>query len=162
MLNGQLCYKLEVNLTSGQGKEQQLMLVVDNNEDRSLQITPPRYVGNEPPPVDLSRGLVNLGRKGPMGTAAKTRIGTLSPNNHFGGGICLMTVVKRMSAKEDFLKMPSNERRCEVELYEDCRTRRLLKECNCVPREMPGYQVGILQRFDADPLFNKGHEEMQP
>ena len=52
-----------------------------------------------------------------------------------------MTVVKRMTAKDDFLKMPSKTKNCEVELYEDCRTRNLLKECNCVPWEVPGYQV---------------------
>ena len=56
----------------------------------------------------------------------------------------MMSVVKRMTAKEDFLKMPLNERNCEVELYEDCRTRKLLGECNCVPLEMPGFQVQIL------------------
>ena len=50
-----------------------------------------------------------------------------------------MTVVKRMTAKKDFLKMSLN---CEVESYEDCRTRNLLKECRCVPWEVPAYQVG--------------------
>ena len=39
-------------------------------------------------------------------------------------------------AKEDFLVMPFEDRNCEVELYEDCRTRKLLKQCNCVPWEM--------------------------
>ena len=53
----------------------------------------------------------------------------------------MMTVVKRMTAKKDFLKMPLKERKCKVELYEDCRTRKLLEECNCVPWEVPGYQV---------------------
>ena len=52
-----------------------------------------------------------------------------------------MTDVKRMTATKDFLKMPSKERNCEVEIYEDCRTRKLLEKCNCVPWEVPGYQV---------------------
>ena len=52
-----------------------------------------------------------------------------------------MSVVKRMTAKEDFLKMPLKDRNCEVELYEDCRTRKLLEECNCVPWELQGIQV---------------------
>ena len=52
-----------------------------------------------------------------------------------------MTDVKRMTAKEDFLKMPLKDRNCEVELYEDCRTRKLLEECNCVPLEMSSFQV---------------------
>ena len=54
-----------------------------------------------------------------------------------------MTDVKRMTAKKDFLKMPLKDRNCEVELYEDCRTRKLLEECNCVPWEVHGFQVGV-------------------
>ena len=52
-----------------------------------------------------------------------------------------MTVVKRMNAKEDFLSMSMKDRNCEVELREDCRTRKLLENCQCVPWEVPGYQV---------------------
>ena len=66
---------------------------------------------------------------------------------HFGGGICMMTAVKRMTAKKDFLKMSFKDRNCEVELYEDCRTRKLLEECNCIPWEAPGFQVGIYQKY---------------
>ena len=52
-----------------------------------------------------------------------------------------MSVVKRMTAKEDFLKMELKDRNCEVELYEDCRTRKLLEKCNCVPWEVSKLQV---------------------
>ena len=55
----------------------------------------------------------------------------------------MMYSVKKLTAKEDFLVMPLKDRNCEVELYEDCRTRKLLKECNCVPWEVPGFQVRI-------------------
>ena len=55
----------------------------------------------------------------------------------------MMTAVKRMTAKKDFLKMPLKERNCEVELYEDCRTRKLFEECKCVPWEVPGFQARI-------------------
>ena len=37
ILEGQLCYKLTLNETSGQGKRNELMLLLDYNEDRSLQ-----------------------------------------------------------------------------------------------------------------------------
>ena len=53
----------------------------------------------------------------------------------------MMNVVKRMTAKDDFLKMPLTDRTCEVQLYEDCRTSKLLEKCNCVPSEVPGFQV---------------------
>ena len=71
----------------------------------------------------------------------------------------MMTDVKRMTAQEDFLKMPSNERNCEVELYEDCRTRKLLKECNCVPWEVPGFQVHIFLKY-LIPFPSTGHRDM--
>ena len=73
-------------------------------------------------------------------------INILSPYISFGGGVYKMTDVKRMTAKDDFLKMPSKTKNCEVEMYEDCRTRNLVvEECKCVPWEVPGYQVG--QKF---------------
>ena len=53
-----------------------------------------------------------------------------------------MTDVKKMTTKEDFFKLPLKERGCEADLYEDCRTESLVKECNCVPWELPGFQVG--------------------
>ena len=78
---------------------------------------------------------------------AKIQINTLSPYVGFGGGSYQMSVVKRMTASDDFLKMPLKDRNCEVELYEDCRTRELLKECNCVPWELPDYEVKTLHKF---------------
>ena len=39
---GQLCYKLTLNKTSGQGKENELLLLIDFNEDRSLQTSSKR------------------------------------------------------------------------------------------------------------------------
>ena len=152
MLEGQLCYTLNLNKTrSGAGKENQLMLVLDSNEDRSLQ-TSSSQVEENLTKGDSSGLTMNLGISyKSAGEAVKTRIGTLSLNNHFGGGICKMTAVKRMSAKPDFLKMPFGDRKCAGESYEDCRTRKMLEECNCVPWEVPGYQVGVLhKRLDSD------------
>ena len=58
-----------------------------------------------------------------------------------------MTLVKKMTTKEDFFKLPLKERGCEADLYEDCRTASLVKECNCVPWELPGFQVEDIHRF---------------
>ena len=52
-----------------------------------------------------------------------------------------MSDVKRMTAKKDFLKMVLKDRNCEIELYEDCRTRKLWEKCNCVPWNVSGIQV---------------------
>ena len=60
---------------------------------------------------------------------AKVHINVLSSYIGFGGGSYKMTVVKRMTPTSDFLRMSPKERNCEVEQYEDCRTRNLLKKC---------------------------------
>ena len=145
ILEGQPCYKLTLNMTSGQGKKNELMLILDYNEDRSLQTT---FNGKDDSTSSITDTLnFDTAIESIQGVSAKVQINTLSPyvgyrsGDRNGGGKYIMTDVKRMSAKEDFLKMSLEDRKCEVELYEDCRTRKLLKECNCVPWEVPGYQV---------------------
>ena len=116
------------------------MLLLDYNEDRSLQAS-----SNVDEIVGFSKKTLNFDTavESIHGESAKVQINTLSPYIGFGGGIYAMTVVKKMTAKNDFLKMPLKNRNCSVELYEDCRTRKLFKECNCVPWEVPGYQVTL-------------------
>ena len=135
VLEGQLCYKLTLNETSGQGKKNELMLLLDYNEDRSLQNSSMKYE------VESSGSTLNFDTavESIQGLHAKVHIGTLSPYVGFGGGIYKMSVVKRMTAKNDFLKM--EDRECDIELYENCRTRKLLGKCGRVPWELPGYQV---------------------
>ena len=144
VLEGQLCYEVTLNDTSGQGKGNELMLILDYNEDLSLHSSPT----NENRSVKLSKGKFNFHRavESIQGKSAKIQINTLSPYIGFGGGIFMMGVVKRMTSKKDFLKMPLKDRNCEVELYEDCRTRKLLEKCNCVPWEVHGFQVQIDSR----------------
>ena len=114
------------------------MLLLDYNEDRSLQVSP-----NNNDTGSSSNGTLNFGTavQSVQSESAKVQINTLSPYVGFGGGSYQMSVVKRMTAKEDFLKMPLKDRNCEVELYEDCRTRMLMGACNCVPWEAPGSVV---------------------
>ena len=138
ILEGQLCYKLKLNQKSGQGRRNALMLLLDYNEDRSLQTSSSKddSVAFSKETLNLDTAVTSL-----QSVSAKIHINTLSPYINFGGGIYMMTDVKRMTAKDDFLQMSLTDRSCEVELYEDCRTRKLLEECKCVPWEVPGYQV---------------------
>ena len=137
ILEGQLCYELTLNRSSGQGKGNALVLLLDYNEDRSVQI-----------PTDVKRK--EYSRKnvraavGPSALAAKVQIETLSPYQGFGQGIYKMSVVKRMTAKNDFLKLPLKNRNCEVELYQDCRKRHLLSSCGCLPLEALHIEVILL------------------
>ena len=138
ILEGQLCYELTLNMTSGQGKQNELMLLLDYNTDRSVQTS---FKDNQD--AEFSKDTINFGKAVGIiqGKSAKVHIDTLSSFVGFSGGIYMITDVKRMTAKEDFLKMPLKEKNCEVELYEVCRTKKLLEECNCVPWEVPSYQV---------------------
>ena len=138
ILEGQRCYKLNLNDTSDQGKKYELMLILDHNEDRSLHLTPYEdrsvHYSNETINFDIDTDIQE--------ESAKLQINTLSPYVGFGGGNYLMSDVKRMTAKDDFLSMPLKDRNCEVELYEDCRTRRLFEHCSCIPWELADFQVG--------------------
>ena len=161
ILEGQLCYELKLNATSGQGKENQLMLVLDYNQDRSLQIS---SENESVAGVRVSKGTLNFATavQSLQDVSAKVHIGSLTPYTRFGGGVYTMTDVKRMRAKNAFLEMPFAQRGCEVELYEDCRTRKLLGECNCRPWELPHYQVETVQSKRGSVVFLAGHEDMRP
>ena len=47
-----------------------------------------------------------------------------------------MTAVKRMTATNAFLNMPFKHRGCNLELFQECKTRRILEKCKCVPAEL--------------------------
>ena len=137
ILEGQRCYKLNLNDTSGQGKKYELMLLLDYNEDRSLHVLPYHGKGVKSSDETIDFDIDTDIQK----DSAKIHINTLSPYVGFGGGSYVMTAVKRMTATEDFLKMSLKDRNCKLELYEDCRTRKLIEECSCVPWDLPGFEV---------------------
>ena len=140
ILDGQLCYKLEMNSTSGEGKRNQLMLLLDYHEDRSIYASPDCTEHMDFGNIDT----LNMDETERRQTKeAKIHIDTLSSFKGFGGGTYKMTAVKRMTVTDDFLKMPWEDRKCNVEVLEACRTRKLLGECRCVPWNVSkGVQVG--------------------
>ena len=141
ILEGQLCYKVKVNSTGSQGKKNGLSLMLDYQDELSLQAPSKQELKHNHKRIRK----VNFETVGSLETeSAKVHIDTLSPFTGFGGGSYQMTDVKRMSAKDAFLKMPLKERNCKVELYENCRARKLLEACKCVPWEVPAYQVSLV------------------
>ena len=159
VLEGQLCYKLDLNKSSGQWKENELMLILDYNEDRSLQAFSDKSNVSK-----SSNETLNFGRavESIQEVSAKVHINLLSPYFRIGGGTFMMSDVKRMTAKEDFLNMPLKDRKCKVEIYEDCRTRKLLEECNCTPWIVPGFQVITFRRGIMTPHYTSGLARMRP
>ena len=64
-----------------------------------------------------------------------------------------MTAVKRMTATNEFLKMSPKDRNCEVEEYEDCRSRNLIKECHLNENKQKSSLQDCLEKF-ASKTFN--------
>ena len=128
---------MTVNDTSGQGKRNELLLLLDLNNDLSVHTFP--YDDKN---ATFSKKTLNFDFDPDIQeVSAKIHINTLSPYVGFGGGNYLMSDVKRMTTKDDFLDMELKDRNCEVELYEDCRTRRLFEHCSCIPWELADFQV---------------------
>ena len=94
ILEGQLCYKLTLNKKSGQGKANELMMLLDYNEDRSLQTSSnkSKAVKSSNKTLSFAKAVETL-----QGGSAKIQINTLSPYIGFGGGVYTMTVVKTVS-----------------------------------------------------------------
>ena len=120
------------------------MLLLDFNQELSLNASSL----DENSKMRPSRKLINYDNEieSKQGIDAKVHINSLTSFKGFGEGLFTITDVKRMTATDDFLKMPLKDRKCNVELYEDCKTRRLLEECNCVPWAIPQFQVKTHQR----------------
>ena len=152
LLDGQLCYKLKVNTTSAEGKKNQLMLLLDYNEDRSIYAPRDKnlmqsifagMLSSRKKKNTLSMdGAANIQKK-----EAKVHIDTLSSFKGFGGGAYKMTVVKKMTSTDDFLIMAPEVKKCEVESFEQCRAQRLSSECNCVHSAIATDQVEYLLKL---------------
>ena len=149
ILEGQLCYKLQVNSTSAEGKKNQLMLLLDYNEDRSIFAPKPLSLLDFMKTTICSRlNQLNMDTAADVQEKeAKVHIGTLSSFRGFGGGTYKISVVKKMTTTDDFLNMALKDRKCEVMSYEECRNQKLLEECNCDPsatiRNQVGCQIGL-------------------
>ena len=145
ILEGQLCYEINVNQTSGKGKRNELMILLDYQEDLSIH----QYVEEEGE-IDLRIGTtLNLETNlDVQKKEAKIQIRELSSTKEFGGGIYKISDIKQMTATSAFLNMPMGEKQCTVHSFEDCKTKELLRKCNCVPLELKDIQVVISLQHD--------------
>ena len=135
-LDGQLCYNIKLkNVTSSNTRIDGLILILDLNEDRLVPI-----VMEEEHDQSCTKHTFNpkdLGAK----KAVKLHINTLSSFKGFGAGDYKMTSVKKLVGTEDFLSMPEKTKKCKLEMFEDCRIRKLFQNCNCSLWELKSIQV---------------------
>ena len=120
------------------GKRNALVLLLDYQEDLSLQVP---FQNEDDGDSKITTTLNFDTAENVQKNEAKIQISTLSSGNYFGEGTYKMSVVKKMTAKSAFLKMPLKDRNCQVELFEECRTKALLAECQCIPLEFLSIEV---------------------
>ena len=137
-LDGQLCYKLQVNKTTkGSDNREGLLLILDMNEDMSFPFgSSNNSIGN----TDHNKFSSNL-MTGDNENSAKIHIKTLSGFKSFGPGSYRMTSVKKLKGTKDFLSMSKVDIKCSLEDFEDCRRKALFEKCKCVPWELSQLQV---------------------
>ena len=148
ILEGQLCYTLRINETGGKGKQNGLMLLLDLNENRDFHTSL-----HHRPSID-DKYKMNLDTEHSMhDTSAKIQINAILPDTKYGQGSYKMTSVKEMIATDDFIGMNSQLRNCEIESYDECRTRNLLAHCECVPWEL--HRMRVINLVDVFANFRQ-------
>ena len=63
-----------------------------------------------------------------FGNGWKLHIDTLSSFYGFNPGSYVMTVVKNISASDNFLSLADNKKKCMDNVYEECKNKRLLRK----------------------------------
>ena len=76
-------------------------------------------------------------------SSAKIQINAMAPFTAYGPGTYMMSSVKRMKATKEFLGMDEDVRYCKEETYEECRTRNLIENCQCVPWELHQQHIKV-------------------
>ena len=112
VLEGQRCYSLDLAKVgvgkSKAGKMKGLELVLDSN-------TP----GNED------------------GNVARIYLGILSPFTDYRNGSYAMSALKKMTGTDGFLGLPDSAKKCQLETFEECNSRKYVEKistsCHCTP-----------------------------
>ena len=142
VLDGQLCYNLDINSAlpnedTLDGKQGELTLILDYNLERSVGSQ--RSTKND---HQISKRFLEM-EDIYIREAQEARIfvHTLKPFSGLGAGSYTMRSLKHISPTDDFLKLPSEKRRCAKYDKQDCLAKTLqrhkLQTCNCTPWEFP-------------------------
>ena len=137
-LHGQLCYSIKVNMTGRNGNNGGLVLVLDMNEDRSLN-----FGLSSHPTFEKDHTITRLDERDQEDAKnnAKIHIQLLTPFDEIGGGSYKMTSVKKVKGTEAFLGMQEGERECRHGKAEECEKGKMNEQCKCVPWELKSLQV---------------------
>ena len=142
VLDRQLCYTLDIssalpNMETIDGKDGELMLLLDYNKERSVssQRSKKTINGNGKRYISMKDAHTDDDQE------ARIFIHTLKAFSGFGGGSYSMNSLKRMSPTVDFLKLPIAKKGCANDDRQHCLMRKYMKQkqrdCGCVPWEFP-------------------------
>ena len=128
---GKVCYTLsDRGLRSQKGMKKGLMLMIDNNYNRS--VTSPTRKSQEH--FDDNHINFDLSTRG---NSAEIYIPTLTPFSGFRPGRYVMTSVKKMTGTDAFLDFPDEVKECQNMNLELCQSSNVLQKaiakCDCIP-----------------------------
>ena len=133
VLEGQLCYSLNLSMRSTErtkaGTRNSLLLIMDPGmEQGDFQV--PIYEDKDTINLEPSSASVGTG-------SARIYIDTLGSFSDYRAGSFSMTLLKKMTGTDNFLKLTDEKKKCQLETFVACQTRKytkeVMKECGCVP-----------------------------
>ena len=115
LINGRLCYSLKDRLKgkSRHGKKNGLMLMID----------PGQIMDNQ--------------NDDEASSSFELYLHTLSGFSGFRAGSYALNSLKEMTGTPGFMSLPDDQKRCQIQLFEDCQrskfVRQLQDKCRCIP-----------------------------
>ena len=134
VLEGQLCYSLDpalLNKKTKAGIEAGLLLVLDSGKSEASLNTRLN--------LDQTMKIRNINIK-PLiedGSTARIYLNTLARFTTTRNGSFAMSALKSMTGSQNFMNLPDDTKKCQVESYESCNVKGYLEavkeQCGCVP-----------------------------
>ena len=135
VLEGQLCYSLDLNNIKTQIKTKvNLILLLDPSSSTSSH--------NPTKTSNLYKkykgaSYLNLDPLSHSSRNARIYLNTLASYTGYRAGSYAMSGLKKMTGTKNFLNLPEQFKKCQIESFEDCNVKRYLQEiqtkCKCVP-----------------------------
>ena len=147
ILEGQLCYEIDLNLalprdmTTGEGMEKGLMIILDSNGGRTGRVPEDLQFSKTIKPYPVPELLIK------KTTYPKVYIHTVSRYSDYlikssSSTVMKMIQAKQVSVSEAFLDLPDETKQCQIETFEACQQDTLIREaldqCRCVPFALNG------------------------
>ena len=148
MLQGLLCYSLDINLqdkpSAKPGIENGILLILDpGQKENDLKITTEDEDGKR----IMS---LNLKAVSPKDNFAQINLNTLASFSDTKASSYSMTALKKITGTEGFMKLADDRKNCASRSFEACHTERYIAEvqrlCGCVPWTLSGaltLKVGV-------------------